>query len=209
MARTLRKAGWSLVLLTTIACHTSAYAHCHPGHVEGDSMAPPPELHQAQVKGEFRLTDVKTGKTVERTSYDGRWRLVFFGFTRCHTVCPTGLVQMASLVDRLEQAQVDIVPLFITVDPLRDTPQSMKEYLTNFDQRIVGLSGSPAEVEKAMKSFRIEAPRIEVMSETVYQLDHPALMMLMAPDGKYVRYIPSSGNPDALATELTQSMKAN
>ena len=111
------------------------------------------------------------------------------------------------LVDRLGQSEFDVVPIFITVDPQRDTPAAMKEYLAYFDRRIVGLSGSETDIAKAMKSFRIEAPKIGVLSKSVYQLDHPALMMLMDPVGQYVEHIQSSGNLDTLATTLISAIE--
>ena len=199
--RTFYLAGLPLALAAVMACHTYGHADCHPGHGADGEMAPP-ELDQVLVKGEYQLTDVKTGTKVDQTSHNGRWRLVFFGFTKCHTVCPVGLALMGSLVDRLDRSGLDVVPIFITVDPQRDTPAAMKEYLEHFDERIVGLSGSEADIGKAMKSFRIEAPRIAGVSETEYQLDHPALIMLMDPVEKYVEHIPSSGILDTLATAL-------
>ena len=204
--RTFYLAGLPLALAAVMACHTYGHADCHPGHGADGEMAPP-ELDQVLVKGEYHLTDVKTGMKVDKTSHNGRWRLVFFGFTKCHTVCPVGLSLMGGLVDRLGQSEFDVVPIFITVDPQRDTPAAMKEYLAYFDRRIVGLSGSETDIAKAMKSFRIEAPKIGVLSKSVYQLDHPALMMLMDPVGQYVEHIQSSGNLDTLATTLISAIE--
>ena len=185
----------------------TADAHCHPGHEDGP-MGPPPQLDRGAVKGEFDLVDVNTGARVTHDSLDGSWRLVFFGFTSCHVVCPTGLLLMSGLVDALDQAGVAIVPVFITVDPDRDTPDRMRAYLGNFDARIVGLRGTDDALAAAMRSFRIEAPKMEVRSETEYQLDHPALMMLMDPSGAYVRHIPSAGDTQVLADQLLEAIRA-
>jgi len=172
-------------------------------------MGPPPTLQGSQVDGRFHLLDVKGGDWVTQDTYDGQWRLVFFGFTSCHVVCPTGLALMDGIVDELAADGVDIVPIFITVDPARDTPEKMAKYLAHFDERIVGLGGPAADVEAAMRSFRIEAPKMEVRSETEYQLDHPALMMLMDPSGKYVKHIPSAGDAKEQAQALREAMAAH
>ena len=116
---------------------------------------------------------------------------------------------MAEITKQLDRPSADapkLVPLFISIDPNRDSVEKLKEYLGHFDARIVGLHGNDDEVGKAMKSFRIEAPKIEVRSETDYQFDHPALIMLMGRQGHYIKPIPSSGNARELAEELLEAM---
>ena len=193
-----------LVLALAVAPAPAVADHCHDEHGSGD-MGPPPEL-EGVVKGEFSLTDVKTGEAATQRSYDGRIRLVFFGFTHCTVVCPTGLMLMSDLVKELESQDIEIVPIFITIDPKRDTAERLAGYLQNFDERIVGLRGGDDATRAAMKSFRIEAPKIEVKSETDYQFDHPTLIMLMDREGRYVKSIPSSGAADELAKQLVQAM---
>ena len=170
----------------------------------------PPPVSRVLVKGEFELTDVRTGKPATKESFDGSYRLVFFGFTQCRVVCPLGLSLMAGITSHLDELAGDVpelVSLFISIDPGRDSAERLKEYLGHYEAGIVGLHGSDEAVAKAMKSFRIEAPRTEVRSETDYQFDHPALIMLMGRKGEYIKSIPSSGKPEELAVELLEAMR--
>ena len=198
MARSLLKMA---LVLAAFGLSAPAGAHCHPGHGD-EPMPPPPPATESLIEGEFSLTDVKTDQRVERSTYDGQWRLVFFGFTKCTYVCPTGLALMGRIMGELDAQGVSLVPMFITVDPERDTPEVMRTYLEYFDERIVGLYGSRAEIDAAMASFRIEAPKVEIKSSTEYQLDHPGLMMLMDPEGAYLLHIPSEGDAKELAGRL-------
>ena len=190
-----------VTLAAALGVSAPAGAHCHPGHGDEPMPPPPPEL-ESLIEGHFDLTDVATGERVQRASYDGQWRLVFFGFTNCTYVCPTGLALMGRILAELDERGASLVPIFITVDPERDTVEVMSKYLEHFDERIVGLHGSRAEIEAAMASFRIEAEKVEEKTPEVYQLDHPGLMMLMDPEGEYHLHIPSEGDAGELAAKL-------
>ena len=152
---------------------------------------------------------MKTGNTVTSSTYNDRFTLVFFGFTQCRVVCPLGLNLMDSILTEMGDKGDDLVPIFITIDPERDSAERIKEYLANFHERIVGLHGSPDALAQARKAFRIEAPRMEIKSKLDYQFDHPALMMLMDKQGAYLRSIPSAGDPKELANDLLTAMNAN
>lgn len=169
----------------------------------------PPPAAPALVKGEFELTNAKTGKPANKATFDGSHRLVFFGFTHCRVVCPIGLNLMGQIMKELDQQSTEVpplVPIFISIDPERDSAERMKEYLEHFDERLVGLRGSDEETAKAMKSFRIEAPKMEVRSDTDYQFDHPSLIMLMGPKGDYLKSIPSSGKARDLVDQLLKAI---
>lgn len=140
----------------------------------------------ASVGGPFTLT-TQEGKPLSDTDLRGMPFLVFFGFTRCPDVCPTKLFEISEVLraagDNAKAKQLKA--LFITVDPERDTPESMKSYLASFDPRIVGLSGDRAAIDAVIKAYRAYAKKVP-LKEGDYTMDHTALVYLMAKDGSFV-----------------------
>ncbi len=140
---------------------------------------------EADIRSEFTLTD-HTGRAVTDADYAGDWQLVFFGFTNCPDICPTTLAYMASVLDELGPRAEDVAPLFITVDPARDTVPVMAEYVAAFHPRLVGLTGTEAQVAEAAENFRTWYERVE--DETApdgYMMAHQGYMYLMRPDGGF------------------------
>jgi protein SCO1/2 len=179
---------------------------CCASSNENDTLLPPPR-QRSLISGEFELIDAKSGKRINQDTFKGKHRLVFFGFTHCRVVCPLGMQLMSGILQELDSQNIAIAPLFISIDPQRDSAERMTEYLSNFDERIIGLVGNDAELRNAMRAFRIEAPRMEIKSETDYQFDHPSLIMLMDKDGQYITSIPSSGDAEQLARDLVTAMQ--
>ena len=116
---------------------------------------------EADIRSEFSLID-HTGQEVTQADYADRWQLVFFGFTNCPDVCPTTLAYMASVLDLLGKDADQVAPIFITVDPERDTVPVMAEYVSAFHPRLIGLTGTGAQVAEATRSFRTWYDRHEV-----------------------------------------------
>ena len=142
-------------------------------------------LGEADIHSEFTLTD-HTGRAVTEAEYAGDWQLVFFGFTHCPDICPTMLAYMASVLDELGPQVDDVAPLFITVDPARDTVPVMAEYVAAFHPRLVGLTGTDAQVAEAAQNFRTWYERVE--DETApdgYMMAHQGYIFLMRPDGSF------------------------
>lgn len=141
---------------------------------------------QASVGGPFTLT-TQEGKPLSDTDLRGMPFLVFFGFTHCPDVCPTKLFEISEVLraagDNAKARQLKA--LFITVDPERDTPESMKSYLGSFDSRIVGLSGDRAAIDAVIKAYRAYAKKVP-LKDGDYTMDHTALVYLMAKDGSFV-----------------------
>ena len=106
------------------------------------------------VSGRFELID-HSGAAVTERSYDGKLRVVFFGFTRCPYVCPTTLVELGGALRELGEAAAEIQPLFITVDPANDTPETLSRYVAAFHPSLVGLTGSEAQLEAAAREFNV------------------------------------------------------
>jgi len=156
----------------------------------------------ALVGGPFSLTGTD-GKTVTDRDFSGRYMLVFFGFTHCPDICPAELQVIAQALDRLGDKAKKVVPIFITVDPERDTPQAMAEYVKSFGPNFVGLTGSPEAIAAAAKAYRVAYSKIETNeSPGDYTVDHSALVYLMGPDGKYVTHFYYGISAEKLAEKL-------
>ncbi len=141
------------------------------------------------IGGPFTLTD-QTGKTVTDADFAGEPKLVFFGYTHCPDVCPTTLSDITTMLGALGTDKKAAV-LFITVDPERDTPAVLKDYLSSFDPRITGLTGSPAAIAKVLQDYRVYAKKVTTGGGD-YTMDHTALVYLMDKSGNFVQ----SFNPE-------------
>ena len=159
---------------------------------------------QALVGGPFALTD-HTGRRVTDADYRGRYMLVLFGFTFCPDICPSGLQVMSAALTQLGAKADRILPVFVSVDHERDTPAQMSEYVKSFHPRLVGLTGSAAEVAAAAKAYRVYFKKVvDEKSTAGFTYDHSALIYLMGPDGRYVAHFSHSAGPDAIAARLAQ-----
>jgi protein SCO1 len=139
------------------------------------------------IGGPFTLT-APDGTTVTEQTYRGKWLLVFFGFTSCPDTCPTALLEIAAALDKLGPDADKLQPLFITVDPLRDTPAVMENYTQSFDPRIVGLTGTPQQIAAVAQEYGVYyAPRKIGPGVEDYVMDHGSYLYLMDPEGKFVR----------------------
>jgi protein SCO1/2 len=164
---------------------------------------------RALVGGPFTLTD-HTGRRVTDQDFRGRTLIVVFGFTFCPDVCPTELQLISAALDRLGPRAKDAVPLFITVDPERDTPAQLASYVKSFHPRLVGLTGTQEEIDAAAKAYRVyfkKAP--DPKSSAGYTMDHSALIYVMGPDGTYQAHFAPGVSVDTLAERLGVLLQAN
>jgi protein SCO1 len=161
--------------------------------------APGPNVQtsgKALIGGRFTLID-QTGKTVTDQDFRGRYMLVFFGFTHCPDICPAELQVMSASLDKLGPKGEQVVPIFITLDPERDTQQAMAEYVKNFGSRFVGLTGSPEAIAAAAKAYRVAYSKFQQdKTKSDYSIDHSALVYLMGKDGEYITHF-AYGTPAA------------
>ncbi|MGI8724258.1 MAG: SCO family protein [Methyloceanibacter sp.] len=156
----------------------------------------------ALVGGPFTLVD-QTGKTVTERDFRGRYMLVFFGFTHCPDICPAELQVIAASLEALGPAAKKVVPVFITVDPERDTPEVMADYIKNFGDEFVGLTGSPEQIAAVAKAYRVAYAKFqEKDSVTDYSVDHSALVYLMSPNGDYITHLPYGTSAEKMAETL-------
>ncbi len=154
----------------------------------------------AAVGGPFHLED-QNGKPVTDADMKGKPFLVFFGFTHCPDICPTTLFEMSQLMKQLGPDADRTAALFITVDPERDTPKVMKDYLSNFDPHVRGLTGDPAAVNAAIRAYRVYAKKVP-LENGGYTMDHTAVVYLMDKDGHFVAPFDMSRPVQAEAADL-------
>lgn len=170
----------------------------------GQASGPPP-LEGASIGGPFTLTSHE-GKRVSWSDFDGRYRIVYFGFTFCPDVCPVDLQTVSAGLRRFESdapARAEkVVPIFITVDPSRDTPEEMAKYIANFHPRLVGLTGSEEEIAQAKDAFRVFAQRSGPADSPNYLVDHSRIIYLFGPEGQPIAMLPHDQGPAAFAAEL-------
>jgi len=154
----------------------------------------------AAVGGPFHLED-QNGSPVTDETMKGRPFLVFFGYTHCPDVCPTTLFEISEVLRKLGPNADRAGALFITVDPERDTPAALKDYLSNFDPHLRGLTGDPAAVNAALKAYRVYAKKVPLEGGD-YTMDHTALVYLMDKDGHFVAPFSLKQTPDEAAAQL-------
>ncbi len=159
------------------------------------------------IGGPFELTD-HTGKKVTDRDYRGKFMLVYFGFTYCPDVCPTELQHIAGALDIIgEKRRRHLVPLFVTIDPERDTRELMATYVDNFHPDLVGLTGTPEQIRKIAKSYRVYFRKVkEKDSPDGYTMDHSALVFLMDDQGRYIRHFAYGTDAKTMAKALIEAL---
>jgi protein SCO1/2 len=170
------------------------------------AIAAPAAAAPVTVGGPFALV-APDGTAVTDRTYRGKWLIVYFGFTFCPNTCPTALMEIGSALEKLGGNAADVQALFITVDPLRDTPAVMGEYLQSFDPRIVGLTGSPAQIAAAAREYGVYyAPHRTGPGVDDYVIDHSTYLYLMDPAGTFVRGFDANASGERIAEALRDIM---
>uniref|UniRef100_UPI0013DA4287 SCO family protein n=1 Tax=Sandarakinorhabdus rubra TaxID=2672568 RepID=UPI0013DA4287 len=157
---------------------------------------PQGNLAGASLGGPFTLTD-QDGRRVSDRDFAGRWRLIYFGYAFCPDVCPTDLALLgrglAAFEQRSAAAGARVAPIFITIDPARDTPAVLKPYVAAFHPRLVGLTGTAAEIAAVTRAFGVYAKQMPGGDADAYLMDHSAMVYLFGPDGRPVAFLPHDG----------------
>jgi protein SCO1 len=173
-----------------------------------------PESLEATLIGRFDLTNAD-GKRVTEATFAGRYMLVYFGYTFCPDVCPTELAKMAAALDAFEEAAPQraekVVPIFITIDPERDTPERLKDYAELFHPRLVTLTGTADQIRAAANTYKVYFAKIYpaggATGEGDYLMDHSSQTYLMGPDARYLTLFPSSATAKDIADVLAREVK--
>jgi cytochrome oxidase Cu insertion factor (SCO1/SenC/PrrC family) len=152
------------------------------------------------IGGPFALID-QDGRRRTEADYRGKVLLVYFGFSYCPDVCPTDLQEIGLAVDRLGPAGDAVQPIFITLDPARDTSEHLKEYVAMFHARFVGLTGDAPAIDAAARAYRVYYARVE-LEKSDYTVDHSAFIYLMGRHGEYLGFFPPGTSADILAGTL-------
>ena len=165
-----------------------------------------------KIGGPFTLLDSETGKTVTDKDYHGKFTILYFGFTHCPDVCPDELEKMAKVITKIDQfADVGqhVEPIFISVDPNRDTPEVVKKYIKEFHSRFHGLTGTQEQVDKVAKTFRIYISRGESTpgDDTDYLVDHSIFFFLMDPEGTFVDFFGRNATADEISLKVMQQVR--
>jgi len=157
------------------------------------------------IGGPFQLTD-HTGKAVTEADYQGKYMLIYFGYTFCPDVCPTSLGIVSDALDMLDPAELDkIVPIFISVDPDRDTPEALADFVPHFHEKMVGMTGTHEQVKAAARAYKAYFAKVnEDDPDGNYLMDHSSITYLMGPDGKYAAHFSHGTPPDVMAKRLSE-----
>lgn len=164
------------------------------------------ETGKALIGGPFTLTD-HTGRRVTEKDFLGQPLLIFFGFTNCPDICPSGLQVISAALDKLGEKGAKVTPIFITLDAERDTPEKLAAYVKSFHPRLVGLTGSEAELAAAAKAYRVYAQKVsDDATPGSYTYDHAAIIYLMGADGAFITHIPHTTNVEQVVSILNKSL---
>ena len=163
----------------------------------------------ASIGGPFTLTD-HTGATRTDGDFRGKLMLIYFGYTWCPDVCPTAVQVMSVAINMLGEQGEEVVPILITVDPARDTPAHLAEYVKNFHPRLVGLTGSPEAVRETAKAYRVYYRKADVNADGAktegddYLMDHSSVVYLMDRDGRYLTHFTHQSQSEEMAARIRE-----
>jgi protein SCO1/2 len=164
-----------------------------------------PPLAGAAIGGDFALT-ASDGRTVQWDDFAGKYRVVYFGYAFCPDICPTDMQRVAQGLKVLKASDpakaAKIQPIFITIDPERDTPQVVGEFAAAFSPDIIGLTGTPDQIAATAKAFKVFYAKGEVVEGGGYLVDDSAITFLFGPEGEPLATLPTDQGPDAVAAEL-------
>lgn len=160
----------------------------------------------AEIGGDFELID-QNGEIFSSDELKGKLSLIYFGFTSCPDICPTSLNKITKAVEILSENKIDIVPVFITIDPSRDTPAVLKEYLKHFHPKFIGLTGNEKQIREVADKFKVYYAKAasENDNDQDYMLDHSSFTYLMDKNGKYLKHF----YLDSAPSKIMEFLKSN
>ena len=180
-----------LLIITSIILSTTAAAE---NEITGSDL----------IGGSYNLVN-QNNEVVTNETFHGTYQLVFLGFTNCAHFCPLGLHAMVKTLEALEDDAKKIQPIFITIDPSRDTPERLSEFLPSYHKRFIGLTGTQQQVDQAVKAFRGYSRKMK--TKNGYTFDHSTVIYFLGPNGEFINYFSSSISPEEIAEEIRKSFK--
>jgi len=182
-------------------------------HVRNSKLTPPPsgsvsstsQTPSTVIGGPFSLTD-HNGRAVTQQDFRGKFMLVMFGYTYCPDVCPTQLSTASDAIDALGEHGASVIPIFITIDPERDTAAHLKEYVSYFHPSMIALTGTPEQIKSVAKAYRVYYAKVQENKDDPedYLMDHSALIYLMGPDGKFLAHFSHGTDAETMATRIRE-----
>lgn len=161
---------------------------------------------QSALERPFTLVDTN-GRMISDKDLRDRWLLVFFGYTSCPDICPTTLSSITAVLEHLGSVAIRVQPVFITVDPVRDTAEALRAYLAPFDPRIIGLTGSDEQIARATATFGARYFKLPGTGLEEYTIAHSALVYVIGPEGGIVTEFPNASDPGDMARRLAVLIK--
>ena len=180
------------------------------GSAPAEEIAPGPsadgvDLRGSTIGGDFELTS-HTGETVRWSDFEGKYRLLYFGFTSCPDICPTDVQRFTKGLSQFEEAnperEGEVQPIFISIDPERDTIEALNQFVNAFHPRLIGLTGSQEDIDEVLKSFGATGTKLPEDERGWYNMTHTTLTYLFAPDGSPLGIIPTDKGADGVTAEL-------
>ncbi|MEP0337066.1 MAG: SCO family protein [Alphaproteobacteria bacterium] len=158
---------------------------------------------EVKIGGPFTLTD-HTGRQMTEKDFQGKAMLIFFGYTYCPDVCPTSLTEISAAMDKLGPLADKVVPILVSVDPERDTPAVLKDYVAHFHPSIVGLTGTPEQIKQTAKAYRVYYAKVTDKDgdKDAYLMDHSSVIYLMGPDGKFLTHFSTQTDAETMAAKI-------
>jgi cytochrome oxidase Cu insertion factor (SCO1/SenC/PrrC family) len=204
LARASHALGIALGALLALACAPTRAQQPSPSAAElmDDLM-----WGRSPVGGPFELTDHGGRRRTDR-EFRGRLLVIYFGYTTCPDICPTDLQSIALAVDRLGAAGDAVQPLFITIDPERDTVAHLADYVPLFHPRLIGLTGTAADIRKVALAYKVFFAKVDAPDRSDYAIDHTGFIYLVGKDGQYLGFLPAGTPPDRLAEAIRAHLGA-
>lgn len=187
-------------LLLTLAAFLAGLVLCFAVVLIVTGRGAGPIAAPSAIGGPFKLTD-QNGQTITDQNLKGHPSLVFFGFTHCPEVCPTALFDISEILSRLGSDADKVNALFVTVDPERDTPAALKDYLSSFNPRLIGVGGDPEALAAVAKAYRVYYKKVP-LKDGDYTMDHTAIVYLMDKNGTFVSPFSLKRRPEDAAADL-------
>ena len=176
--------------------------HHHHGEHKHEAGNEPKVTDKSAIGGEFHLTN-QHGQAIDNSSLIGDYHLVFFGFTHCPAICPTGLANITAALNQMDKSAPTIIPIFITLDGERDTVEKLSNYMKNFHKSFIALTGSLDEIKQAADSYKVYYSIDKHSKGEDYNVNHSAFIYLMDKEGKYKAHFQYDIDPKTLAEKLT------
>lgn len=194
-----------IVLLSLAGIGLIAFSVLYIEKVASVASGSAPPVAGVSVGGPFSLTD-HTGKHVTQASFADGYKLIYFGYTYCPSICPTELLKMSAVLKDLETLSPKLYPLFITVDPERDTSEVLKAYVAMFHPDIVGLTGTSEAIDNIKTRYKVYASKVEDPGMSGYTMDHSSYTYLMSPDDRLLAIYKMDDTADFIAKDIRKRL---